>query len=611
MLLAEILNTALIKKAAVSLQGPGRLSRAAEKAAGAEYGEERETVINAAEAITGTPADCIGLTLGERAGNVGKAFEGLRSLAVSFEIKDIVRELFCRELIIYAELKGAACRLNCFGIYAFIAAAFRLITDSIRRMAKGSGHKPSRKLPDDEELYECGQGALKAKTDAPFLLGLYYEYGLGTAKDLKKAFCWYQKSAEGGNPAAARQLVRMYYKGDGTDKNYKRALECFERSDSAEDKDILRCIGQIYRQGGCGADKNYLKAAEIFENPLFVNDVNEQALLCDIYLEGGYGIERDIKKAAACIDREDFMSNPQAAAKLMIVYMNYGPLASSDYKRKLLALFNKSCENGVFQDFLDEIGMGLMHLESGFGVERDYNKAFKYFRAAAEAGIPIAYIQSGKCCENGWGVKRNKAEADRLYKEAFKRLLKLSDSAESKIILGQCCQLGRGTKQSYAEAFRYYSLITDQENAEYEGIGQYSLAYLYENGCGVERDCGRAFDLYMKAYGNGSKIAPYRIACLYDEGLGCAGAAKSADMYKSAFDRLRLEMQMGNEYAKYYLAECYEYGRGCKKNIDEAVRIYKESAADESNFEIKERARRKLAELHEAGAQGSPAQSIS
>ena len=52
----------------------------------------------------------------------------------------------------------------------------------------------------------------------------------------------------------------------------------------------------------------------------------------------------------------------------------------------------------------------------GTGVEKDETEAVKWYRKAAEKGLPSAYESIGYFYENGLGVKRDIKEAEKWYK---------------------------------------------------------------------------------------------------------------------------------------------------------------------------------------------------
>ena len=61
------------------------------------------------------------------------------------------------------------------------------------------------------------------------LASMYYE-GQGTPKNYKKALYWLEKSAKQGHARPQYRLGIMYYEGQGTPKNYKKALYWYEKA---------------------------------------------------------------------------------------------------------------------------------------------------------------------------------------------------------------------------------------------------------------------------------------------------------------------------------------------------------------------------------------------
>ena len=95
-----------------------------------------------------------------------------------------------------------------------------------------------------------------------------------TAKNLKKAFHWYQKAAEGGHIEAQYNLDCLYDKGEGTAKNLKKAFHWYQKAvegrhieaqnnlkEAAEGGYIEAQynLGYLYEKGE-GVEKNLVKA---------------------------------------------------------------------------------------------------------------------------------------------------------------------------------------------------------------------------------------------------------------------------------------------------------------------------------------------------------------
>ena len=57
-----------------------------------------------------------------------------------------------------------------------------------------------------------------------------YNYGLGTEKDMEKAYFWYQKGAEANDRIAQYNLGTLLWSGQGIGQNQKEALNWFRQS---------------------------------------------------------------------------------------------------------------------------------------------------------------------------------------------------------------------------------------------------------------------------------------------------------------------------------------------------------------------------------------------
>jgi len=81
--------------------------------------------------------------------------------------------------------------------------------------------------------------AERGDKDAQFVLGLIYENGLGTPKNLNKAAGWFAKAAESGHGAAARKMGDSYLYGIGVDKDPIEARRWYEMAARAGDQTAM------------------------------------------------------------------------------------------------------------------------------------------------------------------------------------------------------------------------------------------------------------------------------------------------------------------------------------------------------------------------------------
>mmetsp|Transcript_70450 Transcript_70450/g.120948 ORF Transcript_70450/g.120948 Transcript_70450/m.120948 type:complete len:135 (+) Transcript_70450:1-405(+) len=66
--------------------------------------------------------------------------------------------------------------------------------------------------------------------------------------------------------------------------------------------------------------------------------------------------------------------------------------------------------------------MGMLHSAGGVGVEKDLEKAFKWFMLAAEAGNAMAQCHLGNMYYNGTGVAKDHVVARILYERSAKQM---------------------------------------------------------------------------------------------------------------------------------------------------------------------------------------------
>ena len=98
----------------------------------------------------------------------------------------------------------------------------------------------------------------------------------------------------------------------------------------------------------------------------------------------------------------------------------------------------------------------------------------------------------------------------------------------------------------------------------------YKIGLFYGSGWGCEKNLKKAFEYYQRAYLHGYNSLNSIVLC-YRFGKGVA-----KNLQKS-FEYCKLNADMGDRLAEYWLGECYENGEGCEKNPQKAFEYYKRS----------------------------------
>lgn len=121
---------------------------------------------------------------------------------------------------------------------------------------------------------------------------------------------------------------------------------------------------------------------------------------------------------------------------------------------------------------------------------------------AAALGDKEAQYNLGFFYQMGFGVQKN-------YKKAFEYYSKAADQNHSyaQNNLGYLYQCGHGVSTDYFQAYEYYKLAAAQNNA----ASDHNLGYLYEFGLGVQKDPKKAIKYYNLASSKSHVPAEYRI----------------------------------------------------------------------------------------------------
>lgn len=200
-------------------------------------------------------------------------------------------------------------------------------------------------------------------------------------------------------------------------------------------------------------------------------------------------------------------------------------------------------------------------LDKGGQVE----ESVKWATKSAERSSAFGQYYLGLMHEDGRGVRKDAAEAARLYRLAVEQGL-----AAAQNNLGRLYEDGRGVHKDVAEAARLYRLAADQGLAS----GQTNLGLAYKNGRGLREDAAEAARLYRLAADQGEAAAQNNLGMLYETGRGVPkNEVEAAQLY-------RLAANQGHPVAQNNLGVLYQTGRGVPKDEDEAVRLY-QLAADQ------------------------------
>jgi TPR repeat protein len=239
-----------------------------------------------------------------------------------------------------------------------------------------------------------------------------------------------------------------------------------------------------------------------------------------------------------------------------------------------------------------QLVLGYMYLYGENGVSADYDKAFEFYKMAAEQGDPVALNNLGSLYFNGIGTKRDYLTAARLFAQAAEK-----GSDDAAVNLAFIYLSSQNTPEQRVEAVKLFMQAAEHGNK----TAQYMLGVAYAEGFNLEKDDHKAVALIKEAANAEFDEAQYRLALMYLNGQGIA------QNYGNAVKYLKAAMLQGNLDATMRLADILATGDVYPANPVRAHIYYNIAAVDnvpnaaQKRDEVRKRL--KIEELLEAQAQ--------
>ena len=222
-----------------------------------------------------------------------------------------------------------------------------------------------------DDLTDILVAAEKNNIQAQLVLGIMHEQGIGVALNDTRSAYWWQRALDNGYVDIAKALGSMYMSGRGVPLDYQKGMEL------------------------------YLLAAE-HGNPHAIKFIA-------LGYKRGLGLPQDDEKAAAWGAKAASL----AGADADVVFLDSMQSKETELQG----------EEEIFAEFLRQANQGnargLFYVSvaytSGTGVARNYIKAEKWAREAAELGLTSGIRHLGLFHQLGQGLPKNRVEAQKLY----------------------------------------------------------------------------------------------------------------------------------------------------------------------------------------------------
>ena len=439
--------------------------------------------------------------------------------------------------------------------------------------------------------------AVRNITEAQLFLGLMYYDGQGTEKDEKKAFELIHKAELAGNKIAYAAMGSFYMSGNVVPQDL---YEARKRIFSLDTKSLLSIQGMILTEEGdyTGAFEKYTAAGE-----------DGYSGLGKLYLEG-FGVKKDTKKAFDLFMMAAASGDADAESQLGRMYL-YGEGVDINLEQALywtteaakhgdvdgmLNLAKMYVDgNGVPQDYETSAewykraaALKNPYAEFQLGhyytyVLKDHKKAFAWYKKAAEKNFPDALYELSQCYRFGYGVEQDDNKADELLHKAISAGYVINDDAETRI-LEECFEenglidtaLQMIDRGEYDEALSILRPLANSGDSE----AQYQLAACYAKGHGVKQNLSVATSWLNKAAASGHILALYSLGQKYEEGHGVQiNEEQAVKWYRKAAD-------LGHADSQFRLGRMYNEGRGVNQNTKKAkelLQIARKNGSEEAH----------------------------
>ena len=394
--------------------------------------------------------------------------------------------------------------------------------------------------------------------------------------DFKKAEQLLLSESQRGNVLAVYDLGKLYSTDKLGEKNeemsiakYTQALQGFLQIEPNSKKlkpYVQYRIGKMFCYG-LGTEQDYEKAFEWFERSAKQKNKFAQFSLANLYYYGS-GIEKDLSQAFLWYQRASSQGQPYAAYSIAQMY-RYGEYVTKDndtaqrYYKQALSGFLKIENNDMANDDLF-YKLGQM-FKLGLGTNSDVTKAIEYFRRSAEMNNKNGLFEYGKALLIGEHIPQNTDSAVKLLEKA----VKLKNSNAKRFLALEYIS-GEHLEQDIEKGIALLTECADSGDV----IASYRLGKIYLQGEIMPQNLDKAEKYLLLAEDN--EYTQYALAKLYLQ-------EEKYDIQKAVnyFENCAVK----NHWASYQLGRIYLFGAaGLTKDKEQAIEWFTKSANDGNEY---------------------------
>ena len=335
----------------------------------------------------------------------------------------------------------------------------------------------------------------KLKPYVQYRIGKMFCYGLGTEQNYQKAFEWFERSAKQKNKFAQFSLANLYYYGSGVKKDLSQAFLWYQRSSSQGQPYAAYSIAQMYRYGeyvtkdNDTAQRYYQQALSAFLK-IESDDMANDDLFYKLgqMFKLGLGTDSDVTKAIEYFRCSAEMNNKNGLfeyGKALLIGEHIPQNTDSAVKllEKAVKLKNSNAKRFLSLEYI-----------SGEHLEQDIEKGIALLTECADSGDVIASYRLGKIYLQGEIMSQNLDKAE-------KYLLLAADNEYTQYALAKLYL--QEEKYDIQKAVNYFEKSADKNH-----WASYQLGRIYLFGAkDIERDKEQAIEWFTKSANDGNEYA--------------------------------------------------------------------------------------------------------
>ena len=335
----------------------------------------------------------------------------------------------------------------------------------------------------------------KLKPYVQYRIGKMFCYGLGTEQDYEKAFEWFERSAKQKNKFAQFSLANLYYYGSGIEKDLSQAFLWYQKSSSQGQPYAAYSIAQMYRYGEY-VTKDNDTAQRYYQQALsgFLKIENNDMANDDLFyklgqmFKLGLGTNSDVTKAIEYFRRSAEMNNKNGLfeyGKALLIGEHIPQNTDSAVKllEKAVKLKNSNAKRFLALEYI-----------SGEHLEQDIEKGIALLTECADSGDVIASYRLGKIYLQGEIMFQNLDKAERC-------LLLAEDNEYVQYALAKLYL--QEEKYEIQKAVNYFGRSADKNH-----WASYQLGRIYLFGAAeLTKDKEQAIEWFTKSANDGNEYA--------------------------------------------------------------------------------------------------------